>query len=369
MLTQRFKHSLRFASLALLLIGSTSSPSYAQWDGKHESADSKKIDVPVKAVGDQRIAVKTAEGAGVIPVYSDHKIDATAPDVRRVLIIVHGILRNADVYFATGQKIVQNAGDAATGTMVVAPQFLTQTDVQANHLPSDTLGWNRNGWARGDAAASPAPISSFSALDAVLAHFADRTRYPALQEVLLIGHSGGGRILNRYVAASDGEAALRKAGIPIRYVMANPGSYVYFDDKRPTADGRLQTVDRQACPAVNKWQYGLDDAPPYVATQSAAALEARYATRNVVYLLGGADTDPKGHFFDQSCAAMAQGPTRLARGHAYFNYLKGRHTDHFMQRIVEVPGVGHDNFGMFTSTCGVAVLFNKALPSSCPQFN
>ncbi|WP_408908811.1 alpha/beta hydrolase [Variovorax paradoxus] len=342
----------------------------AQGEGDRETSDSARLDAPVKQVGDQRIAVKTAEGAGAIPVYADRSVDAPAPEVRRVLVIVHGILRNADVYFSTGQKIVQNAGEAAAGTMVVAPQFLTQTDVRAFHLQGDMLGWSKHGWARGDAALGPAPVSAFSALDAVLAHFANRERYPALREVLLIGHSGGGRILNRYVATSDGEAVLRRAGIGIgiRYVVANPGSYLYFDRDRPAPAGGLRPADLQACPAANEWQYGLDKAPPYVARQDAASLEGRYASRGVVYLLGGADTDPYLHFFDRSCGAMAQGPNRLARGHAYFDYLKGRHAANFNQRIVEVPGVGHDNLGMFNSACGVAVLFERELPERCPLF-
>lgn len=355
------------AFLALILIGSNGL-AHAQGEGDRETSNSRRLDEPVKQVGDQRIAVKTAEGSGAIPVYADRRIDAPAPDVRRVVVIVHGILRNADVYFATGQKIVKNAGDAAAGTMVVAPQFLTPVDVRAFHLSPDMLAWGRSSWARGDAALGPAPVSAFSALDGVLAHFANRDLYPALKEVLLIGHSAGGRILNRYVATSDGEAVLRRAGIGIRYVMANPGSYLYFDRDRPAADGKLQPVDLQACPAANDWQYGLDKAPPYVAKQDVKSLEARYASREVVYLLGGADTDPVLHFFDRSCGGMAQGPNRLARGHVYFDYLKGRHATNFNQRIVEVPGIGHDNLGMFTSECGMAVLFEKKLPASCPLF-
>lgn len=357
----------RAAFLALTLIGANGI-AHAQGEGDRETSNSRRLDEPVKQVGDQRIAVKTAEGSGAIPVFADRRIDAPAPDVRRVVVIVHGILRNADVYFATGQKIVKNAGDAAAGTMVVAPQFLTPVDVQAFHLSPDMLAWGRSSWARGDAALGPAPVSAFSALDGVLAHFANRDLYPALKEVLLIGHSAGGRILNRYVATSDGEAVLRRAGIGIRYVMANPGSYLYFDSDRPGADGKLRPADLQACPAANEWQYGLDKAPPYVAKQDVKSLEARYAAREVVYLLGGADTDPVLHFFDRSCGGMAQGPNRLARGHAYFDYLKSRHASGFNQRIVEVPGIGHDNLGMFTSECGMAVLFEKKLPAGCPVF-
>ena len=96
----------------------------------------------------------------------------------------------------------------------------------------------------------------------------------------------------------------------MRYVVANPSSYLYFDDERP--DG--QPIAGGTCPSATEWKYGLKSAPPYVASQDVRDLETRYAARHVVYLLGKADTNPYTHFIDRSCAAMAQGPYRLARG-------------------------------------------------------
>jgi hypothetical protein len=63
---------------------------------------------------------------------------------------------------------------------------------------------------------------------------------------------------------------------------------------------------------------------------------------------------------------MAQGPYRLARGLAYFSYLQSRHPTDLEQKIVEVPGVGHDHSAMFTSDCGIAALFKLNLPQTCP---
>lgn len=246
--------------------------------------------------------------------------------------------------------------------MVVAPQFLTRADTRAFSLPTQTLAWTQEGWKGGDAARQPEPVSSFTALDALLAHFADRSLYPALSSVVVIGHSAGAQLLQRYAVAGHEGDALERAGIAVRYVVANPSSYLYFDDARP--DG--QAIAGGTCPSATQWKYGLKSAPPYVASQDVRALEVRYVARRVVYLLGQADTNPYTHFIDRSCAAMAQGPYRLARGLAYFDYLKKRHPADLAQEVVEVPGVGHDNLGMFTSACGLAVLFDQALPSSCP---
>ncbi|ODP35512.1 hypothetical protein A9762_00380 [Pandoraea sp. ISTKB] len=323
------------------------------------AAGQARLDAPVKAVATQRLLVTTPQGSAEFPIYADHPIDAPAPDVTRVFIVVHGTLRNADTYFATGQQIVQRAGELGKGTMIVAPQFLTRPDTQAFSMPAQTLAWTQEGWKGGEPARQPEAISSFAALDALLAHFADRRLYPALSTVVVMGHSAGAQFVQRYAVVGREGPKLDSVGISIRYVVANPSSYLYFDDARPNPTGA-------ACPGATVWKYGLKSAPPYVASQDAHDLESRYIARNVVYLLGEADTNPYTHFIDRSCAGMAQGPYRLARGLSYFDYLKRRHPTDLNQKVVEVPGVGHDNLGMFTSDCGLALLFDQAVPQTCP---
>ncbi len=354
-----------FTALVLLLSGCAGAVA-----NRPQAEPEKKtsvLDAPVKKIADQRIAVITPQGTGMLPVYADHKIDAPAPDVKRVLIVVHGTLRNADVYFDGGLQAVQEAGAAGAGTLLIAPQFLIRADLQAFQLPAETLAWTQEGWKGGEPARSPAPVSSFSAMDAVLEHFTDRALYPALTEVVVSGHSAGAQIVQRYAVAGRAEEVLRKAGINVRYVVANPSTYLYFDNSRPNPDGVFRPADAASCPNVNQWKYGMGAIPAYVAGQDVAAIETRYAARKVTYLLGMADTNPTTHFIDRSCPAMAQGPYRLARGLSYFSYLQGRHPSGLQQSVVEVPGVGHDNRGMFTSACGQAVLFGTRLPASCPR--
>ncbi|WP_343654060.1 alpha/beta hydrolase [Paraburkholderia caribensis] len=334
----------------------------------HAAADtaSSRQNAPVAHVADQAMRVVTPEGDGTLPLYADRNIDAVQPDVTRVFIIVHGTLRNADQYFATGQQVLAAAGPDATRTMIVAPQFLTTRDLRAFPMPESTLAWSEAGWKEGAPARRPAPVSSFAALDALLEHFDDRQRYPALSSVTVIGHSAGAQVVQRYAVAGRAGEALARDGIHVRYVVANPSSYLYFDDERPVSRGVFQHVDTQACPRAVEWKYGMADAPTYVASQDAAQIEARYAKRDVVYLLGMEDVNPRTHFIDRSCAAMAQGPFRLARGLAYFDYLQRRYPVGLNQRVVEAPGAGHDARRMLTSECGMAVLFDGRVPSSCP---
>ncbi len=325
------------------------------------NADSE-LDAPVKKIGNQQLLVRGPQGEGVIPVFASGDINAVAPDVTKVFIVIHGTLRNADTYFATGQQILAGAGSLGNGTMMVAPQFLTAPDVKAFSLPARSLAWTQEGWKGGEPAVDPVPLSSFAALDALLEHFADKRRYPALSSVVLMGHSAGAQILQRYAVVGRAEPILAHARIDLRYVVANPSSYLYFSDERPDS----QAIAGGTCPEATKWKYQLKDAPEYVSSQNVEKLESSYAARNVVYLLGEADTDPYKHFIDRSCAGMSQGPYRLARGLAYFDYMKKRHSADLKQKVVIVPSVGHDNLKMFTSNCGMAVLFNQAIPKTCP---
>lgn len=348
----------RLLGAALLSAGLSGEAGFA-----HAASEHERLREPVKHVADQRLLIETPEGKGELPVYADHAIDTVAPDVTKVLVIVHGTLRNADAYYATGEKLLAKAGDLAKGAMVVAPQFLTRPDARAFSLSAQTLAWTQNGWKGGDAARQPAPVGSFSALDALLRHFADRRLYPSLKTIVVMGHSAGAQLVQRYAVVGREAQALADAGISVRYIVANPSSYLYFDNERPALPADQSGA---ACPRATQWRYGLDSAPPYVSSQDPKLLETRYAQRNVVYLLGEADTNPYTHFIDRSCAAMAQGPYRLARGLTYFDHMKKRHPADLNQKVIEVPGVGHDDEAMFTSDCSIAALFDRPVPQSCP---
>ncbi|NBF03204.1 alpha/beta hydrolase [Pseudomonas sp. Fl5BN2] len=272
------------------------------------------------------------------------------PEVQRALIIVHGRLRNAQTYLHSGESAAEQAGQTAT-TLVIAPQFLNQSDIARHHLPDTLLRWKGNDWMAGEAATGPVALSSYAALDAILQRLSERKRFPALKEVVIAGHSGGAQVVQRYALTTGAHAELKHAGIGLRYVIANPSSYAYFDAWRP------EPVDPTACPRLNDWKYGLKQLPAYAAERSPERLEQDYAQQDITYLLGQQDIDPHHPALDRSCAAETQGAYRLIRGHNYFDYLKRRHPQGLPQRLVEVPGVGHDGDRMFTSPEGQAALF------------
>ena len=271
------------------------------------------------------------------------------PDMTRALIIVHGRLRNAQTYLQSGEDAAEHAGQA-THTLVIAPQFLNESDVKRNHLDNQLLHWNGNDWMAGEPSTGPGQISSYGALDQIIKHLGNRKLFPALKEIVVAGHSGGGQVVQRFALTSHDHPKLQTEGIGLRYVVANPSSYAYFSPQRPVK------FDAASCPGFNDWKYGLRNLPAYAKGRSVEALEQAYVSRNITYLLGQQDTDPNHHALDKGCEAETQGAYRLIRGHNYFDYLKQRHPQ-LGHRLVEVPGVGHNGDGMFTSPEGQKVLF------------
>jgi pimeloyl-ACP methyl ester carboxylesterase len=252
------------------------------------------------------------------------------------------------------------AGEAGQGTLLIAPQFLTPADVAAHNLPGLMLQWQGTAWMAGEGALGPARLSSFDAIDAIVARLADRSHFPNLKQVVVAGHSGGGQFVQRYAVVAKDQAALRQGGVAIRYVIANPSSYAYFNEDRPRPDGTVAPFNAAGCAGFNRWKYGMDGRPAYAAGGSPQAIESDYVGRDVVYLLGTRDTNPNHSSLDKTCEAQAQGPQRFTRGHAYFDYLRNRHQSGFKQRLYDIPGVAHDGDKMLRSACGVAALFKDA---------
>ncbi|UFP99490.1 alpha/beta fold hydrolase [Pseudomonas fitomaticsae] len=272
--------------------------------------------------------------------------------IERVLIVIHGRLRNAETYRKSGEVAAELAGQTAN-TLVIAPQFLNESDVSLYSLPASVLRWQGNDWMGGGLSTGPNPLSSYAALDEIVGRLSDRKQFPDVKQIVIFGHSGGAQVVQRYALLAQEQPALKTEGIRLRYVVANPSSYAYFNEQRPVA------FDHAKCPGFNRWKYGLMDPPIYSGGQTPAQLEGRYVKREMIYLLGQQDTDPQHPALDKSCAAKAQGAYRLERGKLFFGYLLRRHPEGVNQRLIEVPGVGHDGDGMLTSPEGQKALFEQ----------
>jgi hypothetical protein len=323
------------------------------------SGAQEKYREPVEVIAPNTISLPSEILQSVLPIYANRGLDTPNPDVERAVIVIHGRLRNAGTYFQSALAALEHSGEAGSHTLLIAPQFLAAIDGARAPLRADILRWDINGWENGDDAAGPSPASSFDAMDAVLHRLSITALFPALKTVVIAGHSAGGQFVQRYAILGRGDELLGQRGVHLRYVIANPSSYAYFDGRRPDGAGHFTPFPQAACPGFNRWKYGMDGLPRYAREKPPAAWEEGYIRRDAVYLLGTEDTNPNHRALDKSCMAEAQGPARLSRGEAYFAYLKERHPRDFAHHLVHVPGVGHNGDRMLTSECGMAALFDR----------
>jgi hypothetical protein len=114
--------------------------------------------------------------------------------------------------------------------------------------------------------------------------------------------------------------------------------------------------DAAGCITFNRWPYGLEHKVGYATQVSDDLIKQQLVNRPASFLLGELDILPI-YGFDSSCAAMAQGPTRLARGFAYTKFL----TDTLQANhpAVMVPACGHDARCMFSAEAALPHLFVK----------
>lgn len=299
-------------------------------------------------LADREFLVSTALGSGEARYFGTASLDGD-PNVTRALIVVHGVLRDADYYFDTG-VIAAKAAHKLDDTLVIAPQFVEQSELAGQKVPANTLWWSGT-WPGGSDALSPAAISTYDVFDAMIARLSDRSRFPKMREIVIAGHSAGGQIVQRYAVVGKAPELDAGARVPVHVVVSNPSSYFYFSDWRP--------FPQKGCVDFDRWRYGLAGAPRYV-TGTPLALEARYTERRVTYLMGTADTNPNEEDLDRSCGGETQGPYRFARAQYFIAYIERRHSGGMNQDYAFVQGVPHDSRRMFTSACGLAVIFGRS---------
>ncbi|WP_233268483.1 hypothetical protein [Pantoea sp. BAV 3049] len=265
-----------------------------------------------------------------------------------VLIVMHGHPRDVGNTLSAALQAA-SGNPAASNIPIIAPLFQVSA-AQSVHchssglpatLPDDAL-WNCHSWLDGGLDIS-GKLSAFGALDQLVAHL--RHRWPSLRQVTLAGFSAGGQFVQHYVAF-----ARPPEGIRMRYVIGDPGSWLYFD-KRPVMPD---------CKTANDWKYGLDNVPEWLKNDVTGARE-RYRSADISYLEGGNDRGKgRGVYYrilDKSCAANSQGNYRLDRGENYTQYDRDVLKPVRPHQLTVVDGCRHDVRCVFPSPAGRQVLF------------
>jgi len=290
-------------------------------------------------------------------IYRTYALMEKNESITRAVIVVHGAGRDADNYFRHALAAAFLAG-GLDDTLVISPRFASNDQTGCKDvLARNEVNWPCNGdsWRSGGTAINDEKLTSFDFADELLRRVARKEIFPNLRTIVVSGHSAGGQFVTRYEMVNQ---VHDKLGTPITYVVANPSSYAYLDPERPNAETReLQSFgDRRNCTTYDDWPYGLKKRSGYSAKLTDEQLKKQLPARPVTYLLGELDTLPLAGF-DSSCPAMAQGPSRLARGQAFANYVNKRYNAR--HTAVVVPLCGHNARCMFTAEPVLPILFPK----------
>jgi len=318
-------------------------------------------------------------------VFRTHPFETKNESITQAFVFLHGILRDADNHFRTALAAAFLA-DKLNDTMIVAPRFASNSSAPGNEngncrdaLAADEANWfcdsqRPDTWRSGGPEIGGSKLSSFDFMDEILRRLARKEVFPNLRTIVIAGHSAGGQFVIRYEMLNQVHDTL---GVPITYLVANPSSYAYVDNLRPTASALPATIsapastgsasgaaspppvflpyaDAKNCTGYDIWPYGLKARPAYSSILSDEQISKQLVARSVTYLLGEADVLPLG-VFDTSCPAMAQGPTRLGRGLAFHKYAnENLHAHH---RLIVVPFCSHSQRCMFTSDIALPLMF------------
>jgi len=318
-------------------------------------------------------------------VYRNYPLDIKNDNVTRALIFVHGINRDGDNHFRTALAAAFLA-DGLNNTVIVAPRFASNSSAPGNQagdchdaLAADEANWacetqRADGWRFGGGEIGNDQLTSFDFMDEIVRRLARKQVFPNLRSIVVAGHSAGGQFVIRYEMSNHVHDSI---SIPISYVVSNASAYIYLDDMRPTAAALPKNVsagapgfqptgatapphpfvpyaDAKNCVGFDHWPYGLKDRIGYASRLTDDELKKQLAARPTTYLLGEADILPLG-VFDASCPAMAQGPTRLARGLAFSRYANEFHGA--THKAIVVPFCGHSARCIFTSDVALALIF------------
>ena len=315
-------------------------------------------------------------GPGRSLVYRSYPLATRNDAITRVLVSIHGAGRDADGYFRSTLAAAFLAG-ALENTLIVSPRLASNEGGGCqDSLATNEISWHCNLWRSGGPSPKTPNVTSFDFIDEILRKATRKETFPNVRSIVIVGHSAGGQVVNRYAMSNQ---VHDKLGVPVTYIVSNPSSYAYPDSVRPTsaaydvqagAPGYVAGAapnaqafrafgDARNCTTYDQWPFGFRNRTGYSASQSDDQLRKQLAARPTIYLLGGLDILPLAGF-DGSCAAMAQGPTRMARGQAYAKLvnekLGARHT-------VAVVGLcGHNARCMYTAESALPLLFPKEKP-------
>lgn len=190
-----------------------------------------------------------------LPIYSSHDLDTINKAIKKVIIIQHGNLRNANAYFCgiiDSLKQINNEEVNLSEYLIIAPQFLVDDDVCWDSVTGQRLTvkvssgitcghpiYTSEGWKDGLSAqyaslTSATPVYSYDVFNLLINRVADGVTFPSVNDVVLVGFSAGAQTILRYSFLPAYTVSIPH--VRIRYVVSDPSTYLYMTNLRFMTD-------------------------------------------------------------------------------------------------------------------------------------
>ena len=287
--------------------------------------------------------------------FADHDLQECDTNTQYAVIVIHGVTSGTHDYARTIRPNLETNYPALPKPYIIAPCFPFEKLLAKSNFKGYAC-WKQGGWAAGGDSVNAGPICAYDVVDEVFAKLMDVNVFPRLKNVLLMGYSAGGQFVNRYVAVGK---APRRPGVKIDFAVGAPSSWLYLDNRRPQKDGTFKPLFGDEWANYNKWHYGLDgkDDCRYVKNVSVSTMWENVSSRSVLCFCGLEDNDPSGRYVASSCAARAEGESRLARFRNFRRYVANFPNWAKQVDFVEIPGIGHASWNCFAAPAVVRRMF------------
>lgn len=294
--------------------------------------------------------------------FSTHKINLENTNIERLVIVIHGALRNGHEYF-DDTVVAAKKLNVENKTIVLAPTFRKVTDERAE----GEMYWGRKWytkWKYGYLSEDSDKVSSFDVLDKLITKITTSNNFPNLKSIVVTGHSAGGQFTQRYgVSTRIGKSLSQTFTI----VPSNPSSYMYLDAERyEFTNGNYQIKNlKNDCSEYNNYIYGPINRARYMENMSIAELRYNFKNQKMIYLMS--EQDKGTDSLDRSCEAKLQGKNRFERSQNFFHYVKKQITS-TNHRFLSIPEIGHDHVLVYESREAAEVIFGLPVKKD-PSFH
>jgi pimeloyl-ACP methyl ester carboxylesterase len=263
-------------------------------------------------------------------------------------------------------------GISNDSVLILAPVFMDMADITAGAGRKTEIAFGGELWQKGSASQNPVLADSITSYE-VMDFFADmlfnKTYYPNLNQVVIVGHSLGGQASMRY-------ALLKRTKYydnNMRFWVGNPGSWTWLSAERPYPNANA------SCPvgsstSYQDWPYGLTGNISQVTKYARNNVQndtdhvvQRYLGRSVHYALALLDNGPG----DTRCQAQWQGANHLDRGSnfilAYENLTLGANKFPSAHTLDYIADTAHQDYPMYSANISLQRIFNDGFNTRNPD--